>query len=87
VGTSTEGIALLRVSEAAAGAPTPMEQDAIAIERVALTALEARISALKYVNALLRAQLDGARKDGNAWRKAAEAAQRLLGSRPNETNR
>jgi hypothetical protein len=64
---------VLNVSEAATDAP--MDQDAMAIERVALAALEARISALKYVNALLRVQLD-ARKDGNAWRKAAEAAQR-----------
>ena len=69
---------MLNASEVATAAGTTMDQNAMAIERLALTALEARISALKYVNALLRVQLDGARKDGNAWRKAAEAAQRLL---------
>ena len=76
---------MLNVSEAATEAP--MDQDAMAIERVALAALEARISALKYVNALLRVQLDGARKDGNAWRKAAEAAQRLLRNGREELDR
>jgi hypothetical protein len=64
-----------------------MDQDAMAIERVALAALEAKIAALKYVNALLRVQLDGARKDGNAWRKAAEAAQGLLKNGRDETDR
>jgi len=77
----------MSLSEAATAAGTPMDQDAMAIERAALAALESRISALKYVNALLRGQLDGARKDGNAWRKAAEAAQRLLRKRRNEIDR
>jgi hypothetical protein len=42
------------------------------------TALEAKISALKYVNALIRERLDGASKDPEGWKKAAKAAQRLL---------
>ena len=78
---------MLDATEAATAAGTTMDQNAMAIERVALTALEARISALKYVNALLRVQLDGARKDGNAWRKAAEAAQRLLTNGRDEIDR
>jgi hypothetical protein len=77
---------MLSVSEATPDAGTPMDQDAMAIERAAMSALEAS-SALKYVNALLRVQLDGARKDGNAWRKAAEAAQGLLKNGRDETDR
>ena len=52
MGTSTEGIALMRVSEPAAAAATPREQDAIAIGRVAMAGLEAKINALKYANAM-----------------------------------
>jgi hypothetical protein len=66
----------MSLSEASTAAGTPS---------AALAALESRISALKYVDALLRVQR--ARKDGNAWRKAAEAAQSLLRNGRDETYR
>ena len=64
---------MLDVSEAVEA--EPMDLDA------AFAALEARIRALTHLNAVLRAQLEGARKDGYAWRKAAEVAQSLLRNR------
>jgi hypothetical protein len=55
-----------------------MKQDGTAAERAAAAVLEAQISALKDVSALLREQLEDVREDRDAWRAQAEANQRLL---------
>src|SRR5262245_13450177 len=79
------GFKVLNVPEAVT--TEPIDADALAIEREAFAALEARIRALTHLNAVLRAQLEGARKDGYAWRKAAEVAQSLLRNRRYESDR
>ena len=69
---------LFRVFPPATSSATEMTQDATAVERAAMAALETQITALKDVNVLLREQLDDTKKDRDAWRQQAESNQRLL---------